>query len=358
MIAGYTLSISTQSRVMRVHEFRSLDVAVAVNEVGTLKVVLGRAETAGLDLRRDYAILPWVDDAGAMRMEGEAAFLISDIAWGIDTVTVSAVSALDLLNRRVVRYHSTNTSGRYSGPADDLMKNLVLQNIGGSADDTTRNIAGLVVEPSVSLGATDTDKEPAWRNLLQVCQELAKDSEQQGVRIYFDLIPVAGIGYTFKTYRDARGADRTAGAGLLRASVERGTLLSPTLTRAHGSEVNRMYALGQGQGRIRQLGQADDTTLQDNPLALREGVAPSAQATTTTGLVSEARSALKQAAPRATLDGGLADTNAFRYGRHWNLGDVLWADLGTETVKCLVESVRVSVTPDQGRIVTSTLRAL
>jgi hypothetical protein len=330
MIAGYTLSISTQSRVMRVHEFRSLDVAVAINEVGTLKVVLGRAETAGLDLRRDYSIIPWVDDAGAMRMEGEAAFLITDIAWGIDTVTVSAVSALDLLNRRVVRYHSTNTSGRYSGPADDLMKNLVLQNLG----------------------------EPAWRNLLQVCQELAKDSEQQGVRIYFDLIPVAGIGYTFKTYRDARGADRTAGAGLLRASVERGTLLSPTLTRAHGSEVNRMYALGQGQGRIRQLGQADDTTLQDNPLALREGVAPSAQATTTTGLVSEARSALKQAAPRATLDGGLADTNAFRYGRHWNLGDVLWADLGTETVKCLVESVRVSVTPDQGRIVTSTLRAL
>lgn len=358
MIAGYTLSISSQSRVARVHEFRSLAVTVAVNTVGTLTAVLGRAEAAGVDLRKDYAILPWVDDGGAVRTEGDAAFLISDVAWGIDTVTVTAVSALDLLNRRLVRYHSSNPSGRYSGPADDLMKTLVSQNLGTLADDATRTVVGLAVEGGVSLGATVTDKEPAWRNLLQVCQELAKDSEQQGVRIYFDLIPVPGVGYTFKTYRDARGSDRTLGAGLLRASVERGTLLSPTLTRAHRDEINRMYALGQGTGRIRQMGQADDAALQDNPLALREGVAPSAQAETTTGLVSEARSALKQAAPRVTLDGGLADTEAFRYGRHWNLGDVLWADVGTETVRCLVESVQVSVTPEQGRTVRSTLRAL
>lgn len=357
MIAGYTLAIGGPTRVARVYELQSLDVTAAVNEVGTLTAVLGRAAYADLEVRKDYSVQPWIDDNGATRQEGEAQFLVSDLAWGPDTLTISAVSALDLLNRRVVRYHSTNTSGRYSGAADDIMKTLVRQNLGDLAEDATRAVT-LYVEPAASLGATVTNKEPAWRNLLQVCQELAKDSEQQGTRVYFDLIPVAGLGYTFKTYAGARGADRTAGAGLLRASVERGTLLSPTLAREYRDEVNRMYALGQGQGRIRQMGQADDTTLQDNPLALREGVAPSAQSTTTTGLVSEARSALKQAAPRVTLGGGLADTAAFRYGRHWSLGDVLWADLGTETVKCLVESVRVSVTPDQGRVVTSSLRAL
>jgi len=92
-----------------------------------------------------------------------------------DEVTVTVVSMLDLLMRRVVAYAAESSESAKSGPADDVIKEYVDENL-LNATDTDRNLPaelGFKIDASTSSGPV-VKHSSVYGNLLNVCQRVAE----------------------------------------------------------------------------------------------------------------------------------------------------------------------------------------
>ena len=358
MIRGYELLVVSAAGATtgRIVDFGRLSYTQAVNQVGTLEVTLP-PKVAGGVVGRDVRLEVWVSDDGRVRRDADTQYLISSITEsasprGEAEVSVKALSALDLLRRRIVQPHATVPSGLYNGASDDIIKHLCLNNWGTAVEDFTRFEPQVSVEGYLSVAGI-VQKGALWRNLLQACQEIAQDA----LGLYFDVVLV-GEALQLRTWTGARGTDRTVGARKLTVSPMRGTMIDAAFSRDYSQETNRVYAGGAGQGPGRRIVSTSDGYRGHlaGPFALREAFISAGSADTDAGLLAEGAAALKRGRPKRTVSGQLADSGTFRYGREWGFGDRLLAELGSETVECIVESVQVTVENGQ-RTVSSTLRA-
>jgi hypothetical protein len=342
--------------------------AANVHNVLPLRLVVPAAALPLHHIGRDTRLEIWRAAGGIAGVR--TAWLETDTIWLVQQVRLfregaspwlvelGAVPAIALLGRRLVAYPADSPQASKNGPADDVARALVRENMGLSATDTARERSDwLTIAPDQSR-APVVRIQCARRNLLETLQEVAEASAQAGMPLWFDIVPTHSGRFQFCTYVGARGTDRSYPAGLrpVLLSPDTGTLADIEQRLDYEDEATVIYAAGQGAESERLLAEVSDSArIAGSPFGRRERLLDARHLATLTALAAAAEAALAAARPRRTLRAAVVDMPGMRYGQHWRWGDQVTAVIAGEPVACHIEEVHVTVT-EEGEQVRAWLR--
>lgn len=265
-----------------------------------------------------------------------------------------------LLARRIVAYYSGHANAiARNVPADDAMKAVVRTNFIESTAGAGRGMDdwNFQVEENTSLGP-NIYKAFAWRNVMDILQELNLISRGAGSEIFFGL-KVSSIDPSsfvptlrFQTKLDYAGADQSqeTGSGTLTFGEEWGNLIDSTMVYDYVDIGTYAYAGGPGEGPLRLIGEASDTAAINQSIFGRRELFKDSRGLTTTepaALVDAAEELLAENRRRKRFTGTLLDTDQARYGRDWKLGDKGTITAFGEQFSGIIRSVRVAIGQDR-----------
>jgi hypothetical protein len=342
----------------------SLSVSRVANDIGSWQVALPGDFDKRL-IRLDGMVEFWrAAEGGTLRLV-RVGFIrklnSAGDADGNNILVISGPDGVELLNRRISAYAAGTAYVDKSDQADDLIKAIVRENLGSLAVTAARDLSGMnfTVAPDWSLGPT-VEKKFSWKNVLGTIKDVADASREAGTELYFDVEPVVisetQIGFELRTYTGQIGMDRTGSAYF---GVEWGNLASPKLEQDFETEVNYVYAGGQGEETDRLIVQVSDSArIGASPWNRREAFADARNEDTVNGVTAKGNEVLEAGRPRMRFSGTLLDTEQTRYGIDWDFGDRVTAMYqglqfdgmiravrlelsvdGEETVDCKVEAV-------------------
>lgn len=285
-------------------------------------------------LQKDGRILLRPSYVGTSQIEGDATWLIRRVRQVLNNrerrIEVSAVHANHLLSRRIVAYAAGSSEASKSGPADDLMKEIVSENF-VSPTDTTREMGGLTVAANLAAGPTIA-KSFSRRNVLTVLQDLADAAAAMGTYLGFEVRTVGGS-LVFLTYTQQRGVDRRASSGnYLRVSPSTGGIADSTYDQDWIDEATFVYSLGQGEQENRNIGTAQNTADEGlSPFGRIEDSYQANQSTSQVQLDDDATTALYERRALIRYEATSQETPGFIYGINYQWGDFLTvSDFGAQ----------------------------
>lgn len=347
------------SRIADASNFLALDYSRVVNNVSTLKLTLPGDFNTQFLINPDGRIEVWRKlDNGREYLDTDTVWLIKKItqkteASGLQSIVVEADTPLSVLREpgRIVNYAAQSAQTVYAnGPADNHIKQIARENIGSSAGGSRDLSAYISIDPNLSLGHVIA-KTFAWRDCLKVMQELADASTQAGDYVAFDIVATSAQSLTFRTFTGQRGVDHRwpSGVNPVLISPELGNLGEVTFSKDYRNEITYVRAGGKGEGALRLLaGASDSTRIGLSPFGLRETFQNATQYDTTTGLAAEAQAVLRSGRAKTIFQGKLIDMPDSRYGVDWAWGDFVTAQAFGQLIDCRIDAVSVSVRPGVG----------
>ena len=337
------------TKLAQVDRFVSIDLVRGVNAVGVLTLEMDPDTSRDL-FRLDGRLGVWRQPAnGPRELLAETVFLVRRVRRALSksgerVLQVTALSAAHLIDRRIVAYPAGSAQADKTGPADDLMKAIIRENLGSLAP-AGRDWSALISVAADSSQGPSVSKGFAWRYCLDVLQELGEQAAQAGNPVYFDFVaPVAG-GLEFRTYTGQRGLNRSLSSGdPLILSPERGNLADCELIEDYTDEATHIYAGGQGEQADREIAEASDAArVGGSPFGRIEAWRDARNTSTTAALQAEANAALWERRPRRIFSGSIQDTPQCAYGIHWRWGDLVVAQFEGRSYDCHVDTVRIKV---------------
>ena len=333
----------------------------ALNNIGTLELGLDGGYPNFSYIKLDGRIIVWRNG----EIDTETCWLIRRVIRTLDEtglrgISLGAVSANEIINRRIVAYDEGTSYASKSATADNMMKQIIRENFGGSATDTNRTIASyLSVEADVGLGAS-LARSFAWNNVMDVIQDLSQATIVAGSAVYWDVAAPAYNTLEFRTYRGRRGSDKSFPDGIspVILSPERGNLGSVMRSFDYTNEATYIYAGGQGFNQFRYVASASSTDrVGQSPLNRIELFINSAQNSVTTAVDADANAALRENRPKRVFQGELVNVpGSTEYNVHWKWGDLVTVEFEGEVFNCSIDAVQIEVQDGQERIL-ATLRA-
>lgn len=346
--------------------FTALSYALRENEPGVLEL--------GLPPDFDLTLLP-IDGmievyrkygAGSFQLEGSTAFFmrkpeIATTESGVSYIHVTAYSACELLKRRIVAYAAgTAQAEKAATPWDDMLREIMRENYGSLATDTTRNLAPfLTIQADLSLGSSSNHAMP-WRVVLNTMQDIVNDAASRGQYGAFDVVLTSPGVFEFQVFINARGNDHSStSADAVVISEDRHNLGSPKLTHNWENESNYIYCTGQGQGEDRIVKTAqDDARIGISPFNRREFNRDARQSSVDASIQADADAALEENRPLLEFTGKILQTESCIYGIHWAWGDIVTAEFLGQSFDCHVEAVDVGIAENGTEIVQAYLRSV
>ena len=334
-------------RLRLLDRFLGLSYRRSVNAVGVCQIQLPFDFDIGI-IEPDQRIEVWRTVGGRRYLDTETCYFIRYINTmvdenGLKQHQIRGVSALELLGRRVVAYSAGESEAEKTDLADDMIKEIVAENLGGSATDTDRDISSFL-----SIDADDGDgvsiaKGFSYRKVLLVCQELAQASTQAGTPLFFDVIYDKGT-LKLRTYINQRGQDLSGAGARFILSVRNHTISAGNQGTDYGEEITVSYTGGQGEGTLRTFIEVEDTDRAElSALNRREGYRDARHLSLTSSLTDEGEAFLRAGRPVDLFNVQVRGSNSVQYGREWNFGDKI--DVSFEGVRrtCRVDGVQVSI---------------
>ena len=272
----------------------------------------------------------------------ESTCFIRKVTFSRDTFTMRAYGPEYILDSRIVAYPADSTQSSKTNHIDDLMKEIVLENLGASASDAARIISGLTVEADQS-ACSSISKDFAHDNVLNALMNLQEQSRNVGTEIFFRMIK-NGTGWIFKTYPSRIGADRR-GLGLNLSEVNENFIVESVGIEA-SEEITYMYAGGAGVEAARLIGTASDTTrIALSPYNRREAFYSASLAQTQASIDSSAQQELNRRRAARIFAGEIQERESWRYGVEWDFGDILQAEHLGQTYDVMVRNVMITIQP-------------
>jgi len=273
---------------------------------------------------------------------------------GNDRLRIGGEDQMGLLQRRVIAFNATTSQSEKTDEADDLIKAIMRENMGSLAplDEAGRPRAFPSTHFEVMgdlADAPSVTRSFAWRNVLDVLQEVAESSREQGTPLYFDLEPTGAGTFAFRTWTNVRGVDRTATAGLnpLIFSQEAGNLTDPFLREDWRDEWNYIWGGGQGQGTDRVIDPEKDLFRNARSIwARREAFQDAREEETTLGVANRAFERLQKERPVVEFRAELLDRPQSRYGIDWGFGDKVTARYRGRQFDLTIRNVQVTLNSD------------
>jgi hypothetical protein len=271
-----------------------------------------------LDWYRDFVVLHrW--DGFTQAGEGQIAY------------TMRGRGLNDLLQAEEIRWYKGSAQAAKNAAAETAAKEYVDENIGPGATvvagrDRAGNFQGLTVEVTGGTGVT-WDGDRSNENLLDVLTELAEFAPGD-----FSLEPTSNapdaITMEFQWQEDQWGLDKTWGNGVRPAVVfapENGNVENINMIFSHLDAVNVCDIGGPGKGISRIYAYRTSGTENDSPWARRAVFrnASSSQVNSIGELEDIADGVLEKQGVKRELIFDAKQTDATRYGRDWDVGDLV-----------------------------------
>ena len=355
MAGDYEIWLTTDTgvRLASLNNAVWFQVSRTVNRIGYLSMRVPWTLDDSL-IKPDYMVQIWRAPAGG-RLKLWRPYFIRN--WRFETgvrgdqfVYIGGMDPNDLLRRRIVAHYAGETNAVATAEeADDLMKRIVNDaNTDGSNPSPT---AGTRVWANFSDAGDLTDgpaltKDFSWDALLTrsgmgILPKLADASKEAGTEVFFDVavasVSASAISFQFRTYTGQPGMDVTSKAVFDEA---RGNLLTPSLEYDHSEEVNYVYAGGQGIEDEREIQQVYDADLYLASAWNRcEAFEYATNQSTANGVREAGRAALRKGRPVKRFSGDPVDTEATRFGLHWDWGDKVRARYRNEEFDAIIKAV-------------------
>jgi hypothetical protein len=353
-MADYELWLSTDEavRLTTLDLTGGFEYVKRVNGIGAWHVNLPAdfdIKLTGLPFRRPDHLVEFWRGTGSVRKSLE---LVGFLRWaefshdsnGHQSIVIGGPDQNELLHRRIVAFASGETESSKAGNADDLMKEVVDENMGGSAA-VARDITGIgfSIQTDLTLGPS-IEQDFAWKHVDDVLERMAEAADTGGTSTYYGIVPLAPDDFEFRTWVGQPGQDRTDPAKPVVFSIERGNLINPFLRIDYGDEVNYVYAGGQDVGTARNVQEVSDTTrIEASIWNRREAFQDARRGDTDAAVTEEGNAALKRGQFVRRFMGEILDTDLARYGKHWDLGDRVIAEYWGAQFECIVQMVKVAV---------------
>ncbi|MEI7987744.1 MAG: hypothetical protein WCI88_01795 [Chloroflexota bacterium] len=328
---------------------RWMSYALPLNDFGILSIEI--PSSTFTNWKRDLRLVITRSAFGTQSIEGETVWLVRRIVKklltsGEQVTQITAYSAAELLRRRIVAYAAGSSKADKTDKADDMLKAIVRENMGNLATIVGRDWTSyMTVQANTAAGASVT-KQFSRRVVLDVLQEIAQDTAQQGNPIYFDVIAPSETTLEFRTYATLRGMDHSFPHGIqpIVFSPKFGNLTDIRLSTDWADEITYVYALGQGveDNRIVKVA-GDSTRISASPFGRIERVRDARNLSNEDSVQSEADTYLETGKPKRTLSGIIMDTSSARYGLHWRLGDKVTAEFDNEQFDCIINQIQVRI---------------
>lgn len=266
-----------------------------------------------------------------------------------------------LLKRRYILWPEGTSQTGKSDYAETVMKEYVRENLGaGALYDDGRDMDGY--DSRVTVAASEA-AGPLWdgsrtrKNLFSVIQEIARYTRDRTNPIDFRMDATDVLEWTFNTYEDQIGTDRSytdmdTAAGLNGAgnapvilSRERGNVSRIAYSKKHTLEKNAVAALGSGVGSLREvITRTDDSAIDLS--GQREGLRV-ASTNDTDELTALADAELSDKRAAEALDIVPLQQASALYGLHYEIGDIitsLWKKPDGTTTRYHKRLMSVSIT--------------
>lgn len=304
----------------------------------------------------DYMLEFWRN--GALLGVGVVQNIVMRDQGGQDLIILSGGDQLVLLDRRIVAYKAGATYASGTDNADDLLKEIVNRNFTSNASDADRSWTanGLTIAADASAAPSMTVSF-AYRNVLDLLQDICAASAAAGTELYFDLVPSVQadntLSFIFTTYTGQPGADHT-GNDLVVFSKEWGNLEAPEIEQDYTEFRSVAYGGGQGEGASRYLVEKEDTGLSGlSTWARAEMFVDVRNESAGAAVDSRTLAKLQEMRPRLRFSGYLLDTPAARYGIAWSFGDRVVSEYRGLSFDGLVNAISFSVDNEGAETITA-----
>jgi hypothetical protein len=299
---------------------------------------------------------------GPFAIEFNTLYFCRQVEWDYEKITITAVDADILLQRRVLAYTAKSSQTNKFGHADDLMKAYVRENLGNLASDATRKIPTNLFSVQPDQGFCPyVNKSASGKTVLSTLQDLALDSQTRGTWLGFGIIAMDnGSRLEFQTFRGQRGTDRRYPIGdkPMILGAEQGNLTNVQITDDWRDEKNVVYAGGIGTANLQIVRYAQNLTRRTiSPWSRCEEWVSASHTDTTATVQTEADLRLRELKPVKSFSADVQDTDVYRYGREYYFGDRVTAIFDGEGFDCMVEGVQVDVTDPNPDTVTIKLQS-
>jgi len=268
------------------------------------------------------------------------------VVWGYDGNYIPA--------GRIVAYDAASAQALQTDYLDDMMKVTMIDALG--ADAGTGRILTSVgggVTIAAELGdAPSATKGMSWRNVFDVCVDLADASRAAGTNLYFDMVPsftsAGKIAWQFVTATTQRGYDRTQDSdNPVFFGRQWGNLEGGYWERDHESEYNYVYGRGQGFRDARYTGNAYDATRYGASIWNRREAYCNASAggegASDASTLADAKAKLEKGRPAWRVGGQLLDTPQARYDIDFSFGDLVTVEIRGKQIDAEISAVTFSV---------------
>jgi hypothetical protein len=343
-----------------IQAFTSLEYVRTENQVGQMVLTIPRGLYNYENFKVGQIFEIWRDKNGSLELQNETAYFLQDWQFfankaGEEYIQLHATDANWLLDTMIIAAFAGSEDAEMSGFPDDLMKDIVSKQLGDTAYAWRKKVT---VQGKVGAGGASISKAFAYRNVLDVVQELADLASEGGVYLAFDVVRTAPGTFQFRTYAGQRGTDHSRSSGDPRLVGKKyGNFSEASFGTYHSDERNWVLVAGQGEEDAREL------VIRENLQRIgaskwnrREYFKDSRDDDTTALLEADGDAALNEFKPKQVLTGRLHDTYGMMFGVHYQFGDIVTAEAFGYIVDCHVSSVSVKVDQDGGEQIDVRLR--
>lgn len=332
-----------------------------INGLGRFKINLPKTFDKAL-IAKNRRIGFWRKPEGGARRQDFHGIVTRPFRWqstgNAVARSISGYSANLLLKRKFVNYPAGSAQAEKDGPADNVMKAIVRENLGTSAPGARQ------LPSTIFSVASDAGKGPtvarafAWQNVLEVLQELSDTARQAGTEVYFAVAPVSEKQVEFRTYIGQPGTDRTADGPLpLIVGVDYDNLRNAEYDENFDDEANAVTAGGQGEGAARVRAVAVTPEASNNPFARAELFRDARHESNVDALLDMANAELIAQRGIRRFAAQIQDAPGTRYGVDWFFGDRVMASFDGEQFESLIRAVEVSIDGNGREQIKATLEA-
>jgi len=343
----------------------SVEYARAENGIGAALLVLPGNNYDRPTFPKDGLVEIWrVPDSGSPYLDTETLWLIRRVVYKTGPPAVWEITAYDLnhiLTRRIVDYNSNNAFSDKVMAADDMGKQVISENFGAGATDTTRSIAAYLSIQASSALAPSIRMDFSRQNVFKVLQDIADASYQNGTYLVFDVVcktpPAFGAFpvLEFRSYVKYRGVDRTttlSNQNQLLIGTDFGNLSEGVVDEDATNEITRGIALGQGIDSVQAVARTDDLARQaESPFGLIENARSASGALVAADLTAQSQAEVRSGIPKITVSGKFVSGTGLLYGLDWNWGDLVTAQVNGISQVCHVQGIKVHYGRDSGETV-------
>jgi hypothetical protein len=394
MLAYYELRVFTSYGLPvagPITDIFSLSIARSRNNAGAFEATLPPDYDETI-FGEDYVIEIWRSiDGRNFSLIDDTVWFVRDIEYDLDdngreVLYVRGHDTTALLNRRVVAWFSfgaavpgANAPSFKTAPAATAIYEIWEENFGGNVEGTLAdsfNTPPPSVTSAVGWTATGTPLsallrllprsptgplptlpvvlegiivdgvEIAWMPALDAMRQIADISEQQGEKVWIDIVYTAGetsrLGnFSFKVWTGNRKADISETVVL---SPYWDTMKSAKWRRNYTEMANWVHVGGPGQGDLRLVaGITDSNAVVRSAFYPIEAFIDAGEVYDEAGLISLGRAELWRRRARTTISGEIRQSPDLRFGRDYGYGNIVSAFYRNAQVTSTIESYTIDL---------------